>query len=278
MNTISALIANAREREDTFIEAVGRSAPYTTREFCTNCWKAGNLFGHYGVHPGSDVAVVFGPKPGERNNSGEETELGEETHSPVPEGTIDSADPLLAVVGATLIRARANLTPETPVETRALVRPAGEQWRNRYPTTARCSTLAYGGPPTQSSVVHFEAKLWSQNPTPPPETVDAETPALVADGSTYTHGQLLAATERIIDSYGIDESTRIAFPLNPTDSNSLLADFREPGAFVAGVLVPLYCGGTMVLGSSDGATLVIGEGTETDLSVRELTAEISSVA
>lgn len=275
MNTISELLATVREREGTFIEVAGRSAPYTTREFCTNCWKVGNLLGHYGVHPGSDVAVVFGPKSGEGTESDEGTEFGEETNTPVREGTIDSADSLLAVVGATLIRARANLTPETPVDARALVRPAGERWRNRYPTTARCSTLAYGGPPTQSAVIHFEAKLWSQNPTPPPEQVDSAMPALGADGNTYTHGQLLTATERVIDEYGLDASARVAFPASPSDPKSLRADFREPGAFVAGVLVPLYCGGTLVLGSLDDATITVGDGADTDLSVRELTADIS---
>ena len=267
MNTVSELVANARKRESPLIHIAGRRTPYTSREFCTNCWKAGNLLGHYGVHPGSDVAVVFGPK---LDSSG----VGCDDETPTTEGTINSADPLLAVIGATLIRARANLTPETPVDARALVRPAGDGWAGQYPTTARCSQLAYGEPSTQPSVVHFEAKLWSQNPTQPPEAVSPEMPALSANANTYRHGQLLTATEHVIEEWALDSSARIAFPADPTNPDTLLADFREPGAVVAGVLVPLYCGGTVTIGSTDEATLTVGDGTDTDVSVQDLTAAI----
>ena len=263
MNTLADLVADGRERDGTAIDARQRTAPYSYRELCTNVWKAANLVGHYGTHPGSEVAVVPGPKDADAADWPETC------------GHIDSADPVLAALGATLRGATVTMTPDQPVEARVLVLPAG--WHEVFDTAPQCSVLAYGGPPEDPAAVHFEAELWSENPTEPPEQVDPDTPALRAGGTTYTHGNLVTAAERVADSHGLDESSRVG----------LAADLRAPGALVVGVLAPLSVGATVVLAdgpeSFEEGTLVVtdSEGVDSEtadgslVSVPELSGLLS---
>ena len=257
--TLEDLVAAAKEREGTVLDAAGRSAPYSYREFATNCYKAGNLLGHYGVHPGATVTVAVGPKeaPGDSGADDGETSDDETSDGASGEdaiGFLGAAEPLLAILGAASVGATADVTPMEPIESRALIAPA---WRSSE-TAPRCSTLAYGGPPEDPTVAHFEAELWSENPTAPPEHVDPEDPALRADGETYTHETLLAVVGDVVAEHGIDETSTVA----------LSARLTEPGALVAGVLAPLSVGATVVLpdGADDGGQT---EGTEPALWVLE---------
>lgn len=231
VETLKDLLAAAQEHEGTVIEVADRSAPYSYREFATNCFKTGNLLGHYGVHPGSTVTVAVGPKeePTEPGNDG----TANASAGGAAMGHPDSADPLLAILGGASVGATVDLTPATPVESRALVFPA---WRT-YERAPQCSLLAYGGPPENPSVAHFEAELWSENPTAPPEPVAADDPALRADGETYTHETLLAVADDVVDSYGLDGTSRVV----------LSAGLTEPGVLVAGVLAPMVAGATVLL-------------------------------
>jgi len=246
METLADLVAAGRERDGTAVEVAGRTTPYSYREFCTNVWKAANLLGHYGVHPGGDVAVVPGRKEAESDGW------------PEQRGFVDSADPLLALLGGTLPGATVTATPDQPVESRALVLPAG--WWAQYETTPRCSALAYGGPPEDPQLAHFEAERWSENPTKPPEQVDPATPALRVDGATHSHGELLAAATTVTDRHGLDEASRVG----------LTAPVDAPAALVAGVLAPLSVGGTVVLAPDAAAldsadvTLAVTDGRDGD--------------
>jgi hypothetical protein len=252
--TLKELIAAAKEREGTVLDAAGRSAPYSYREFATNCFKAGNLLGHYGVHPGATVTVAVGPKeaPGDSGADDGETSDGGTGDDAI--GFLGAAEPLLAILGGASIGATVDVTPAEPVESRALVAPA---WRSSE-TAPRCSTLAYGGPPEDPAVAHFEAELWSENPTAPPEHVDPEDPALRADGESYTHATLLAVAGDVVAEHGLDDTSQVM----------LSASLTDPGALVAGVLAPLSVGATVVLpdGADDGGQT---EGTEPALWVLE---------
>ena len=268
--TLKELIADAKDREGTVLDAAGRSAPYSYREFATNCFKAANLLGHYGVHPGAAVAVAVGPKeaPGDSGADDGETSDGETSDGGTSDGGtgedaigfLGAAEPLLAILGAASVGATVDVTPKEPVESRALVAPA---WRSSE-TAPRCSTLAYGGPPENPAVAHFEAELWSENPTAPPEPVAATDPALRADGETYSHETLLAVAENVVAEHGLDETNRVL----------LSASLTDPGALVAGVLAPLSVGATVVLpdeaddgGQTEGtepALWVVADGDEND--------------
>jgi hypothetical protein len=260
METLADLVAAGRERDGTAVEVAGRTTPYSYRELCTNVWKAANLLGHYGVHPGGDVAVIPGPKEAASDDW------------PEQRGLVDSADPLLAILGGTLPGATVTTTPAQPVQSRALVLPAG--WWAHCETTPRCSALAYGGPPEDPQLAHFEAELWSENPTQPPEQVDPETPALRADGQTHSHGALLAAATTVTDRYGLDESSRVG----------LTATLDAPAALVAGVLAPLSVGATVVLApdpavlDSEDATLVVADDTDGQQSGTDERVTVSELA
>ena len=263
--TLKELVADAKDREGTVLDAAERSAPYSYREFATNCFKAANLLGHYGVHPGAAVTVAVGPKeaPGDSGADDGETSDGETSDGGSGEdaiGFLGAAEPLLAILGGASVGATVDVRPAEPVESRALVAPA---WRSSE-TAPRCSTLAYGGPPEDPAVAHFEAELWSENPTAPPEHVDPEDPALRADEESYSHETLLAVAGDVVADHGLDDTSQVM----------LSASLTDPGALVAGVLAPLSVGATVVLpdGADDGgqtegtepALWVVADGDEND--------------
>jgi len=222
METIADLVATAGRREGTVIDAPDRAVAYSYPEFAANSFRAGNLLGHYGVHPGSTVTVGVGPKENSGGAAGDGLS-----------GVPDAAEPLLAILGGGSIGAVVDVTPDPPIDSRALVGPA---WWD-CEITPRCSQLAYGGPPTEATVAHFEAELWSENAVRPPETVDAAAQALRADGETYTHEELVSTATALIGEYGLDESSRVA----------LSVPLTGPGAIVAGVLAPIAAGATILL-------------------------------
>ncbi|MFT4947747.1 MAG: hypothetical protein ACI8TL_001996 [Natronomonas sp.] len=236
METLKALVAACRDASGTVIETTARSAPYTYGDFVPNVWKSGNLLGHYGVHPGGSVTVATGPK----DAAAVETSR-----------LADASDPLLAIIGATLVGATVRLEPTEPVESRALVLPAG--WTERYELAPQCTQIAYGGPPAAAEVVHFEQEMWSENPIEPPERVAPEDPALVDDETEYSHGDLLAVATAVVDEFDLGAESSIV----------LDAPVTEAGAVVP-VLSTLAAEATLELhqsgdGPADGE-LIVGEG------------------
>ncbi|MFC7135186.1 MULTISPECIES: hypothetical protein [Salinibaculum] len=221
MDTLADVVAAGRDREGPVVDAPDRTADYTYAEFSTNAWKAGNLLRHYGVRPGATLSVVVGPKePGPDDEPGW---LG------------SAADPLVALLGGACLGAVVDLTPEQPVGGRAIVLP--DAWLDRYEVEPGCSRLAYGGPPEVSGVAHFERELWSENPIAPPGELAAEDPLLRVDGREYTHGEMLAAAQAVVDQQGLTAADRVAID----------APLTTPGAVAAGVVAPLAVGATILL-------------------------------
>lgn len=238
--TIKEIVAVGTDRDRDALDVRTRATPYSYSDFCTGVWKAGNLFCHYGVHSIGELAVSIGPK----SDGGEGST-----------GILDAAEPLLAVLGGIVLGATVDVTPESPVDAPAFVYPAS---RETFETTPECSRIAYGGPPEDHDVAHFERDAWSENPIEPPERVFPDDPALRVDGETYTHSTLLRATRDVVSEYELGES----------DSVVLTGALSDVGGFVAGVLTPLSIGGTIVVPESDdvdptsmqGNTLVVADG------------------
>ena len=257
--TLKDVVAAGRARDGTVLDVVGRPAPYSYHDFCTSIWKAGNLLGHYGVHAVGELAVAVGPK----------TEPEAEQDG---EGMLDAAEPLLALFGGAIIGGVVDVTPAEPVDAPALVAPA---YRS-LDVSPSCSRLAYGGPPSDPAISHFEREVWSENPIEPPESVGPEDDALRFGGVTWTHGELLSFAEEVVEDEGIDSETHVVLRVGIT----------EPGGFVAGVLAPLAAGGTIVvpddpaegdsLDSPDGKTVVVsdeeqgGDGLDSDRLTRSM--------
>lgn len=229
-DTLKDVVAAGRERDGTALDVVRRPAPYSYHDLCTSVWKTGNLLGHYGVHALGELAVAVGPK----------ADAGDDHRD--AEGTLDAAEPLLAILGGTIIGGVVDVTPTEPVDAPALVAPA--HWRLEF--TASCSRLAYGGPPTDPTVSHFEREVWSENPIEPPESVAPADDALRFDDETWPHEALLSSTAAVVSEYDLDSTTRVV----------LGADITEPGGFVAGVLAPLAVGAAIVV--PDGDTALTG--------------------
>ncbi|WP_277540505.1 hypothetical protein [Haloarcula laminariae] len=238
MHTLSDLVAAGRERDGVFFSTPERSAPYSYRDFCTNVWKGGNLMRHYGVREGMEVAVVVGPK-----NPVEGDEPGY---------LRDCPDGLLAVLAATLDGAVADIAPGVEVDATALVAPAA--WLDRYELAPGTKALSYGGPSDDPTVAGFERELWSENPLQPPGERTPDDPALRDADGTYSHGELLAAGERVVEEYGIDAETTVA----------VRAPVSSAGTVVAGMLAPLRVGATVRFGD-DTASDVAVAGDEGDV-------------
>lgn len=225
METLADIVAAGRDRDGAVLTAAERSAPYTYGEFSTNAWKAGNILRHYGVRPDARLALVIGPKDPDENDE------------PGYLGT--AADPLLALLGGAALGTTVDVTPAQPVDARAIVLP--NAWLDRYEVEPGCSRLAYGGPPGESGVAHFERELWSENPIEPPDPVQPGDTVLQVDGTTFTHEQLVDAGRAVADEYG----------LTAGDSVALDAPLTSAGAVAGGIVAPLVVGGTLLLGAAD---------------------------
>lgn len=218
-DTLKGLVAAGRGREGTALRIGGRAAPYSYRELFTNVWKAGNLFGHYGVHALGELALVVGSKTG----------------GSAHRGALDSAEPLLALFGGAIVGAVVDITPEEPVDAPALVAPA--RTHTTLGAAPGCSRLAYGGPPAEPAISHFERELWSENPVEPPESVAPEDGALRANGQQWTHGELLAAAADVVDAGAMTADSTVVMETTLDDV----------GSVVAGVIAPLAVGATVVV-------------------------------
>ena len=235
METLQDLVAAGRGRESRVLDIEGRPAPYTYRDLCTNVWKAANLFCHYGVHVEGELDVAVGPKA--------------ETGGREMAGYIDSSEPFLAVLGGGFVGGVVDMEPREPVETSVLVSPA--HWEMEV--TPQCTSLAYGGPPEEPDVEHFERNVWSENPIEPPESVRPDDEVLQTDTGSLTHSDLLSAAETVVSEYDLDETTTLA----------LTAPLSGPETVVAGVVAPLAVGATIVV-----PELALGDGDYQD-TVRE---------
>lgn len=232
MQTLEDLVAEARGRDGTLFESSDRAAGYSYGEVATNAWKAGNLLRHYGVRPGERVAVVVGPK--RPDESAEPGWLG------------GAPAPVLALLGAAVDGGVVDLDPPGAVDATVLVGP--DAWLDRYEPGPGTKPIAYGGPPEDPVVAHFEREAWSENPLAPPGDVGPRDPLLAAD-ELYSHAELLAASRRIVADHDLTADDRVA----------VRAPFTHPGTVVAGLLAPMRIGATILLGDADGATVAVGD-------------------
>lgn len=218
--TVDDLLARDRRGDRTaLVDATGRE--YDRHWLCTSSWKAGNFLRHSGVREDVTVGVVG-------------------------EGPLS----LLAFFGTTLLEGTTRFDPPTDLTDedafRALVAPTGLGGDYELPPGAQ--RVYYGDRPEEPGVHHFDAGLWSENPSFPPLSVDPGTD-LVTDGErTLTHAEALEAARGVIDDSGLEADDRVV----------VRASLSTLGTVVAGVLAPLLAEATIVL-SADGAGEERGE-------------------
>ncbi|RQG97732.1 hypothetical protein [Natrarchaeobius chitinivorans] len=221
--TVDDLLTRERRDDRTaLVDATGR--PFDAHWLCTTSWKAGNFLRHAGVHRGVTVGVVG-------------------------EGPLA----LLAFFGTTLLEGTTRFGPPTDLaddeEFRALVAPVDDLEDGDYDLPRGAQRVGYGDEPDAPDVHHFDAGLWSENPSFPPLSIDPDTPILTDDRLTATHEDVLEAASEVVDRVGLGATDRVVLEESLTD----------PRAVVAGVITPLLADATIVLTDGDGPEKSRGE-------------------
>ncbi|WP_436923887.1 hypothetical protein [Halosimplex amylolyticum] len=224
MDVIGDLVARERRTDDIAVRTDSRAGSYSYEKFCTNAWKTGNILRHYGVRGGATVAVDAGEAP--------------------------SPPPLLAFFGAALLGATVQFDPQASPDAKALVAPASRA--DSYDPGPGTKLLVYGDVSEDPEVAHFEAEMWSENPTSPPDAVEPADTALAADDRRFTHERLLERSERVVGTYDLDE----------TDEVAIRAPLSRPGTVVAGVLAPIRVGGTVLVDRARSGSVAVAEAGE----------------
>ncbi|MFC7142425.1 hypothetical protein ACFQMA_21625 [Halosimplex aquaticum] len=222
MDVIGDLVARERRSDDLAVLTDSRAGSYSYEKFCTNAWKSGNLLRHYGVRGGATVAV----------------DAGDPLTPP----------PLLAFCGAALLGATVRFDPRESPDAKALLAPASRT--DSYDAGPGTKVLVYGDVPDDPEVAHFEAEMWSENPTNPPDAVAPTDTALAAGDRQFTHERLLERAEAVVESHSLDE----------TDEVAIRAPLSGPGTVVAGVLAPLRVGASVLVDRGQTGTVAVATG------------------
>ncbi|RQG98683.1 hypothetical protein [Natrarchaeobius oligotrophus] len=209
--TVDDLFARDRRDDRTaLVDATGRE--FDVHWLCTTSWKSGNFLRHAGVREGVTVGVVG-------------------------EGPLA----LVAFFGTTLLEAATRFDPPENLEDeddfRALVAPVSDLESGEYELPRGAQRVGYGDRPAEPDVHHFDAGLWSENPSFPPLSVDPQTPLLTDGDRTVSHAGALEAARGVIDEFGLAAGDRVV----------VRAPFSRVETVVAGVIAPLVADGVIVL-------------------------------
>lgn len=222
MDTIDELVArDRRSREPALRARTGVNTRYDYYQLCTTAHKTGNFLSHRGVRAGERVAVVAS----------------------------ESGAPILSLFGAALLGACVRFDPPREVDARVLVAPADVIEAYDLPPSA--TRVAYDGESDDPAVEAFGESVWSENPfCPTPPEIGPEAAFLATDEDEYKQGELLAATESVVERWELDSGDEVA----------IRAPLSRPGTIVAGVLAPVSVGATIVFpGAEAEADVAVAE-------------------
>lgn len=208
------LTRELRDDRTALIDATGK--PFDHHWLCTSSWKAGNFLRHSGVRNGVTVGVV-----------------GEGPFA------------LLAFFGTTLLEGATRFDPPADLtdddDFRALVAPVDDLEDDSYDLPRGAQRVGYGRKPDAPDVQHFEAGIWSENPSFPPLSIDPETAILTDGDRTVTHAEVLETARDVIEEYGIEAGDRVV----------VRGSLSDLGIVAAGVIAPMLAQGVIVLGGDD---------------------------
>ena len=211
------LTRELRDDRTALVDATGRE--FDHHWLCTTSWKAGNFLRHSGVRKDVTVGII-----------------GE---NPLA---------LLAFFGTSLLEGTTQFDPPTDLtdadEFRALVAPVDDLEAGTYELPRGAQRVGYGSKPNEPDIHHFDAGVWSENPSFPPLDIDPETTILTDGDRAISHEMALEAASELIDEYGIEAGDRVV----------VREPLSDPRATVAGVLTPLLAEGVIVLTDDDAET------------------------
>lgn len=214
VTTVDELLGRDRRSDDVaLVDATGRE--YDRHWLSTSSLQAGNFLRHMGVGDGVTVGVV---------------------------GTGPLA--VVASFGTTLLGGQTWFEPPTQLadsDVRTVVAPIEPLEDDTYDLPPGAQRVAYGEKPTVPGIHHFEAGLWTENPSFPPRSIDPQL-SVVTDGeATYSHEAVLSTAQTVIADAGIDEG----------DVVSVEAALSRPAVFVAGLVAPLLAEAVIALPGAD---------------------------
>jgi len=177
-SVLGDLLPRDRRREQPALVVPEGDREMSYRDFFTTAYKAGNVLRFLGVREGRTVAI-------------------DPTVAP---------EPVLAFLGAAQLGAQATFDPTADARVRLV--PVADE--GDYEPEAATKLAVYGGPPSASATVHWEQQVWSENPGFPVTDVDPDATVLVADGTTYSHRDLLTAADSVVDELDRSDDDRLA--------------------------------------------------------------------
>jgi len=207
METVADVVASLDDPDRPVVRA---DRVHDAREFRSRTYKTGNALRHCGVREGVGVAVLDVP----------------------------ATEALQTFLGSALLGATVAFGPDRVVDARVLAGPTADLDVHDLPAGGQ--RVGWGAPPADPSWTYFERDVWSENPTFPEPSVTPETDLLAG----VTHGEAVAAAERVAETYDTDDRVAVRAPL------------AHPGTIVAGVLAPLVAGASIVLPPAGGAGTV----------------------
>lgn len=223
MDVLGDLVVRDRRSGDTALRAADTGREYDYRRFCTTTWKTGNYLRLLGVRTDARVAIADDPTP----------------------------EAILAAYGGALLGGVVRFGPPhgTELDARVLVTSTADV--DDYEVGPSTKQVVYGAEPENPDVGYFERDVWSENPTEPPDRVDADDALLRASGSTHSHDEVLDAARRVAEEWGLE----------PGEAVAVRAPFARPGTVAAGLVAPVLAGGVVLLpGEDEAGDYAVGEG------------------
>ncbi|WP_138006339.1 AMP-binding protein [Halalkalirubrum salinum] len=205
METLPDLLARERRSPTAAVRFLATDREMSYRDFITTAYKSANVLRYLGVSEGATVAIDPRPAP----------------------------EALLAFFGAAQLSAVATFDLASSSPRVVLSHVDREADFDVEPGTR---LAVYNGPPTDSATTHWEAEVWSENPATPPSDATPDTPVLVGEDSTYTHGALLSAASDVVDT----------LELTADETLAVLTPFSDPRTIAAGAIAALSVGATAV--------------------------------
>ena len=225
-----------RSGRPALVDATARE--YDAHWLITSSWKAGNFLRHSGVRRGVRVGIVG-----------------------------DGPLAVLAFFGTALLEGTSQFDPPIALgdedDVRAIVGPVDEL--DEYELPAGAQRIGYGRKPDDPAVHHFDAGLWSENPSFPPLEIDPDTGLIAGSTGSYSHGEILESAREVIAEYDIESGTSVGVD----------APLSDPRTVVAGLVAPLVSEGVIVLGSN--ADLVVTDGASGEAAVEAIQLETVSL-
>ena len=204
-SVVGDLLPRDRRREQPAVVVPASDREMSYHDFFTNAYKSGNVLRFLGVRAAATVAIEVTPAP----------------------------EPFLAFLGAAQLGAQATFAPTS--EARVTLVPVANEADYDLPPSSKLAV--YGGPPESPATTHWEQEVWSENPGFPETTVDPESPVLLADGAEYSHRELLAAADGVVDALTLDGDSRLAIRVSLSTPAAIVGLVAALAAEATAILV-----------------------------------------